>query len=164
MPVGKLTIQNREAVSRSKISPKGGQFSIDVLDKIRLGGVSNYKPLNLFTDENIPVNSEVVSRVIDMKSNGDYKLCLYARLAEPNNAGKANQSCFIQSSIDGTTFLDKNIPINIFVDSSNTVVINDEYDLTNRFIRIKWKNDDGLNTRTLTMDVELNIKGLTDLR
>jgi hypothetical protein len=136
---------------------------LDILERIRLGGESQYITRTLFTNQVINANSNAVSQVLDNKRNGDYILNLMGNLAtNSGNAGKTNQQVIIQTSIDGTNFLDKNIPVNMFVDSTNTPIVNDEFRLRNRFIRVKYVNGDN-TTRTVSMTAELNIAGITNM-
>jgi len=141
-----------------------GNTQLDILEKIRLGGVSQYKTLTLFSAQTVAANSSAVSQVIDNKENGDYILALMGNLASNSgNAGKSNQEVIIQTSIDGSTFLDKNIPVNMFVDSTNTPIVNEEFRLRNRYIRVKYDNNDG-SDRVVSMTAEINIAGVTNLQ
>ncbi len=158
-----LKLNNRELVPE-KLSKNTPNFQTDLLNFIRLGNVSNFKQILLANGETIAASGSYISPVIDMKSNGNFRLIIMARLAaNSGNAGKANQVCRIQTSLDGTEWYDKNIPVNIFVDGSNTPIVNDVFDVPNRFIRVKWENNDGGGTRLLKMSAEINIIGLSDL-
>ena len=158
-----LKLNNRNQIGRPKLTPNSSFYQIDVLDRIRLGSINNYLNILVFNDITILANKNAVTQVIDMKSNGDFRLTLMGNLVKNSgNAGKVGQSCVIQTSIDGTNWFDKNIPVNIFVDSDNTPIVNDEFNVKNRYIRIKWINGDS-STRIIRMTAELNINGLTDL-
>jgi len=159
-----LKLNNRSQLGRPTLTPNSNFYQIDVLDRIRLGNVNNYKNILVFNDITVAISSNAITDTIDMKSNGDFRLTLMGNLvANSGNAGKVSQSCVIQTSIDGTNWFDKNIPVNIFVDSANTPIINDVFDVKNRYIRIKWINADAVATRVIRMTAELNINGLTDL-
>lgn len=162
--MSELKLNNRTQIGNPKLTPNSSYYQIDVLDRIRLGNINNYKNLLVFNNISVPASGNALTQVIDMKSNGDFRLTLMGNLtANTGNAGKANQSCVIQTSIDGTTWFDKNIPVNIFVDSDNTPIVNDEYNIKNRYIRVKWINADAGATRIIRMTAELNINGLQDL-
>lgn len=157
-----LKMNNRSFVP-SSLSKDTPNFQTDLLNFIRLGNVSNYKQVRLANAISIAANTTHISPVIDMKSNGDFKLAIMAKLAaNTGNAGKVNQQCVIQTSLNGTDWYDKNIPVNIFVDSSNTPIVNDVFDVPNRFIRVRWENNDN-SARVLIMSAEINIDGLSDL-
>lgn len=159
-----LKLNNRTQLGQTSLTPNSNFYQIQTLDRIRLGNVNNYKNILMFNDDLVAVSTSLVSRTIDMKSNGDFRLTLMGNLvANSGNTGKALQSCVIQSSIDGTIWFDKNIPVNLFVDSDNTPIINDEFAVKNRYIRLKWINGDGSATRTVRMTAEMNINGLNDL-
>tara|TARA_R110000824_G_scaffold42883_5_gene125664 strand:- start:1843 stop:2310 length:468 start_codon:yes stop_codon:yes gene_type:complete len=139
------------------------QQNVELLDRIRLGNVRLYKKQTLFTDESIIAGATALSPVLDTGSNGDYMLSIFANLVANSGAvGKADQTATIQTSIDGAVWFDKNIPVNIFVDSDNTPIVNDEYSIKNRWIRIKWVNGSATG-RTLNMNAELNICGINDI-
>lgn len=136
------------------------QLKVDILDKIRLGALVNYSTQNLFTDEAVGAGVTVRSAVVDNKNNCEYTINLYANLASNSgSAGKLGQSLTIESSIDGVTFFELNHPVNIFVDSNNTPLINDSLSLNKRFFRFAYKNADS-SARVLNMDIELIKKGI----
>ena len=136
------------------------QLKVDILDKIRLGSLVNYSTQNLFTDKSVGAGVTVLSAVVDNKNNCEYTINIYANLAaNSGSAGKLGQSLTIESSIDGTTFFELNHPVNIFVDSANTPIVNDSLSLHKRFFRFAYKNGDS-SARVLNMDIELIKKGI----
>ncbi len=162
--MSELNLKNRTRLGQNQLTPNSNFYQVEVLDRIRLGNVNNYTNQLLFNDLEVNISSSEVSNVIDMKSNGDFRLTLMGNLvANSGTAGKANQTCIIQSSLDGTNWFDKNIPVNIFVDSDNTPIINDEFPVKNRYIRIKWVNADTNASRIVRLTAEININGLSDL-
>ena len=157
-----MSLSSHSRIGRNSLSGSVGlqQINVDLLDKIRLGNLVGYTTKNLFTNETIAVTSNVVSATFDNKLNGNYYITIYAQLAaNSGTAGKATQECIIQSSIDGTTYYDVNQPVNIFVDSNNTPIVNTSVYINRRFFRIVWKNND-TSTRVLNMDVEIVKMGL----
>jgi len=158
-----LNLNNRIQLGQERLTPNSNFYQVQTLDRIRLGNINNYKNILVFNGITVGANSNAVSPVIDMKSNGDFRLTLMGNLvANTGNAGKTGQSCIIQTSLDGTNWFDKNLPVNIFVDSANTPIVNDEFPIKNRYIRMKWVNGDN-TTRTIVMSAEMNITGLNDL-
>lgn len=136
------------------------QLKIDILDKIRLGNLVNYSTQNLFSDEAVAAGQTVRSAVVDNKDNCEYTINIYGNLAaNSGSAGKVGQTLTVESSIDGIEYYELNHPVNIFVDSNNTPLINESLSLNKRFFRFAYKNGDS-SARVLNMDIELIKKGI----
>lgn len=157
-----MSISTHTRLGRTNLLSSVGNshLNIDLLDQIRLGNIVNYSKTVLFTSQTVGANSEVVSAVFDNSKNGQYMLNLYARLASNSgSAGLASQTCILQSSCDGTNYYDINNPINIFVDSTNTPIINEDIYVNKRYLRIVYKNGSS-SSRVLSMEAEVVKQGL----
>ena len=144
-------------VGRNKLNGGAGidQLKVDLLDKIRLGELVNYSTQNLFPGVTVTAGQTVRSPAVDNKENCEYTINLYANLAAgTGNAGKVGQSITVETSIDGVSFFELNHPINIFVDSNTTPIVNESLSLQKRFFRFAYKNGDS-SSRVLSMNIEL---------
>ena len=149
-------------VGRNKLNGGAGidQLKVDLLDKIRLGALVNYSTQTLFSGVTVTAGQTKRSATLDNKDNCSYTINLYANLAAgTGNAGKVGQTITIETSIDGVSFFELNHPINIFVDSNTTPIVNDSINLHKRFFRFAYKNGDS-SSRVLTMNIELIKKGI----